>query len=88
MYAYILSIDLVYDHDEKLSYRRFVICIVHLILMSITNPPPPSSKNLPMNEGWNSLLKPVQPFQAYMLGSYPMDNIISVIIIISCHTIY
>ena len=42
-----------------------------------------------MNEGRNSLLvERVQPFQAYRLGSYPTDNIISVIIITSDHTIY
>ena len=35
-----------------------------------------------MNEGRNSLLERVQPLQAYIHGSYPMDNIISVIIII------
>ena len=51
---------------------------------------PPPSKNLAMNEGRNSLLECVQPFQAYRLGSYPTDNIIhvSVTIIISDHTIY
>ena len=48
----------------------FVVCIVHLILMSITPPPPPPSKNLAVNKGRNSLLERAQPFQAYRLGSY------------------
>ena len=41
-----------------------------------------------MNEGRNSLLECAQRFQAYMLGSYPTDNIIhiSVIILKSDHT--
>ena len=42
-----------------------------------------------MNEGRNSLLcECVQPFQAYSIGGYPTDNIISAIIILSDHTIY
>ena len=47
-------------------------------------PPPPSlpSKNLAMHKDRNSLLECVQLFQAYRLGSYPTDNIISVVIII------
>ena len=66
----------------------FVVCNVQLILTSITPPPSLPSKNIAMNEGRNSLLECVQPFQAYMLGSYPTDNIIhvSVIIIKSDHT--
>ena len=43
---------------------------------------------LAMNESRNSLLECVQPFPAYRLGSYPTDNMISAIIIISDHTIY
>ena len=55
-------------------------------------PLPPSlpSKNIAMNEGRNSLLECAQPSQAYMLGSYPTDNIIHVLVIIikSDDTIY
>ena len=61
------------------------------MLAPITPPPSLPSKNLAMNEGRNSLLGCVQPFQAYRLGScYPTDSIIHValIIIISDHTIY
>ena len=75
----------IYEHSEKLSYRRFVVCIVQLIIASIT--PSLPSKNLAMNEGRNSLLERAQPKQIYRPVSYPMDNIISVTIIISDHTI-
>ena len=38
-------------------------------------PPPPPPAAVAINEGRNSLLECVQPFQAYRLGSYPTDNI-------------
>ena len=55
------------------------------------SPPFLPGKNIVMNEGRNSLLECVQPFQAYRLGSFPTDNIIHVsvkIIILKKYTNY